>query len=64
MSIPNIDRFNAPKDMALALTDLLRVAGQSKAQLADATLVRTGYMLEQIVVEMEEIVDVTVAPPA
>jgi len=57
MSLPCIDRFNELNDSALAITDLMQVAGESRAQLAKATLVRIGYMLEKIVVEMKQVGD-------
>jgi len=57
MSLPCIDRFNELKDNALAITDLMQVAGESRAQLADTTFVRIGYMLEKIVDEMKQVVD-------
>jgi|GEM_PF-2770624 len=57
MSIPNIDRFNELKDNALAITHLMQVAGESRRPLGGATLVRIGYMLEKIVVEMKQVVD-------
>jgi hypothetical protein len=57
MSTANIDRFNELKNEALAITDLMQVAGESRVQLAKTTLIRIGYMLEKIVVEMKQVVD-------